>query len=305
MHVVRHIMSLDISCRKIWPRGSCRDMPALAADGKSRLQHCTFPTSEGYDSGLTASYLLCIPASEIIDASKHGPNQLNHGICTASIRLVGQSDAATPRPTDHSSRHKAATKTMSTASSAAALSPSSPTKTSRQVYQVSRSITERLPGSSSSSSKQPHTHTHTSHHHHNSLTHHISASLHRRERSRDGRVSGSAAAHTAVPAVLQQGQYVTPRGSLEVARSAGVLTPKSLSPYQSRRGSVLLAAGAGGDGAAITVPVLSKEEAMSREKQRTKAGTAYVFFLNPPLICLVPWFTTAILTCPLWPSLVA
>lgn len=63
---------------------------------------------------------------------------------------------------------------------------------------------------------------------------------------------------------------MTPRGSLEVARS-GAATPGSLSPYQSRRGSVLVAPG--GEGGVVTV-ALSKEEATRKEKEKAEARTA-------------------------------
>lgn len=79
---------------------------------------------------------------------------------------------------------------------------------------------------------------------------------------------------------------ITPRGSLEAARSEGGM-PGNMSPGQSRTGSLL--GPAGSDALGIkpgTGP--SMEEVLLRESRKTEARTAYVkprlfpFFLATP-----------------------
>lgn len=147
---------------------------------------------------------------------------------------------------------------------------SSPTRAgaspTRGRQHVSRSITDRLPGTSS----KHHHHSHASHSHHH-ITGHISASLHRRDRSRDERHGHGSTAAQSAAALLH---HVAPRSSLEVPRTEGTASVVP-SPQQSRRGSVLIPANAESLGLA-RMP-LSAEELLRRERVKTEARTAYVY----------------------------
>lgn len=145
--------------------------------------------------------------------------------------------------------------------------PSSPT---RARHQVSRSINERVSGSSR--------HAPSSSYHHRHITGHISSSLHRLDRSRDDRNGGVPAPAPVVQQQQQQQQLVTPRASLEASRSEPAFTG-NLSPGHSRTGSVLIPAGSDGLGTRPG-PVLSKEEQFLREERKTEARTAYVYTLT-------------------------
>lgn len=65
-------------------------------------------------------------------------------------------------------------------------------------------------------------------------------------------------------------QQVAPRASLEVPRSEGV-TPGTLSPNPSRRGSISLASGAVSVPTATAVSSANKEEALRRESEKAEA----------------------------------
>ncbi|PSR97492.1 hypothetical protein BD289DRAFT_425625 [Coniella lustricola] len=150
-------------------------------------------------------------------------------------------------------------------SGGAAAASSSPTRAgaspTRARHHVSRSITDRLPGPSS----KHHGHSHQTHSHHH-ITGHISASLHRRARSRDER-HGSTAAQSAA-ALLH---YITPRSSLEVPRTEGAASVAP-SPQQSRRGSILIPANA--ESAGLAGIPLSTEALRHRERVKAAARTA-------------------------------
>lgn len=104
---------------------------------------------------------------------------------------------------------------------------------------------------------------HSSHHHHPSITAQVSSTLHRRGRSRDERTSSTMVAQ----------QQVAPRASLEVPRSEGV-TPGTLSPNQSRRGSFSITPGAVPAPTATVVPPVNKEEELlRREREKAEART--------------------------------
>ncbi|CAN8098906.1 unnamed protein product [Discula destructiva] len=137
--------------------------------------------------------------------------------------------------------------------------PSSPT---RPRHQVSRSINERVSGSSKPTNTSSSTTSHHHHHHHH-ITGHISSSLPRRDRSRDGR-NGS----TVVP---QSAATITPRASLEASRPEGGMTA-SLTPGHSRTGSLVYA---GNDVLNLSPGAgLSREEQMLREARKTETRTA-------------------------------
>lgn len=146
--------------------------------------------------------------------------------------------------------------------------PSSPTR-GRYPLHVSRSINDRLPGTSSSRNGYSHSSHH--HHEHHHLTRHIPSSLHKGDRGRDGRNGGT----TATPP--QSAAQVAPRASLEAARYNEAVTPATISPDPSRRGSVLVAAGVEAAGTVVSrVVPLSREEELRRERERAEARTAYV-----------------------------
>lgn len=142
--------------------------------------------------------------------------------------------------------------------------PSSPT---RAGHQVSRSINERVSGSSR--------HTPSSSSHHRHIAGHISSSLHRLDRSRDERNGGVPAS---APTVVQQ--QVTPRASLETSRSEAAFAG-NLSPGQSRTGSVLIPTGSDALGVRLGTGS-TKEEQLFMEERKTEARTAYVEPLLPP-----------------------
>lgn len=162
--------------------------------------------------------------------------------------------------------------------------PSSPTR-GRNPLQVTRSITERLPGTSGR-----HGHTHSSHHHHehHHLTRHIPTSLHRRDRSRDGRNGGGSATATPPQSAAVAAAQVAPRASLEAPRHhEGSMAHGSLSPDLSRRGSLLVAGGGEAPVSAVGGPSsLSKDEELNRESVRAEARTAYVV---EPVHCPCAW----------------
>ncbi|KAJ4422810.1 hypothetical protein N0V82_002589 [Gnomoniopsis sp. IMI 355080] len=138
--------------------------------------------------------------------------------------------------------------------------PSSPT---RAAPQVSRSINERVSGSSR--------HTPSSSYHHRHITGHISSTLHRLDRNRDER-NGSVPASTPAMQQLQHRQQVTPRASLEASRLEATFSG-GLSPGQSRTASVLIPPGS--DVLGIRQGGVSgKEEQLLMEQRKTEARTA-------------------------------